>query len=170
MKRNRAAFGAIFLGVILLAGFPKRLGGQAGNAQSQDSSLLSERDVAARKAALMNDTTDLEAMARSLNGTEFSTALEIDSKGQQGIMELDAALWFLGIYDSMQCEPDREVAKAALKNRLGFYSHMLGLEADQAAGNLALARLPATAQTGARVKDDLRTAKSKLDEIADSLN
>lgn len=64
---------------------------------------------------------------------------------------------------------DSEVTKAALKNRLGFYSYMLGLEADQATGQLAFAKLPAIAQAGIRIRDDLRAAKSKLDEIAVSL-
>jgi hypothetical protein len=44
--------------------------------------------------------------------------------------------------------------------------YVLGLEADQAVAQLAFARLSATAQAGTRIKDALRTAKNKLDEIA----
>jgi hypothetical protein len=47
---------------------------------------------------------------------------------------------------------------------------LLGIEADQAAAQLAFKELPATGQTGERIKEDLRAAKSKLDEIAASLN
>lgn len=46
---------------------------------------------------------------------------------------------------------------------------MLGLEADQVAGHLPFMKLPATVQSSVRVKDDLRAAKNKLDEIAASL-
>ena len=69
----------------------------------------------------------------------------------------------------MQCEPDRDVAKQALVNRLGLYAHLLEIRADQAAGNIALARLPATVQMGTRIKDDVRAAKATLDNIAATL-
>jgi hypothetical protein len=173
MKRNHAVVATIALGGVLLGAFPKRLGGQAGDLQTQTQtspSLTNEHDIAARKEALLSDASDLDAMGKSLNGTELSAVLQLDQNAGQGVMELDATLWFLAIYDNMQCGPDREVAKEALKNRLGFYSHLLGLQADQAAGNLAFAKLPATAQAGARIKDQLRAAKAKLYEIAASLN
>ena len=109
-------------------------------------------------------------MAKSLDGAEFSTAMSLDNKASQGVMELDATYWFVDVYEHMQSEQDRAVAKAVLKYRLSFYSYLLGLEADQTAGYLAFAQLPATAQAGARIKDDLRAAKAKLDEIAASLN
>lgn len=69
------------LGTVLLAALP--LGGQARDSQSQaaDSpSLPNERDVAAMKKALENDSTDLEEMAKSLGGVEFDAALSIDQK------------------------------------------------------------------------------------------
>jgi hypothetical protein len=154
-----------------------RLNAQAGVAQPQitrsqaveSAASDNERDIAARKKALLSESSDLEEIAKTLKGTELDTALSLDSKASQGAMELDAVFWFLAVYDHMQCDADREVAKAALKNRLGFYSYVLGLEADQAAGQLAFARLPATAQAGAQIKDELRAAKNKLDEIAASL-
>lgn len=172
MKRNHAVVAAAVLSVFFLAAFPKRLGGQAENSQAQaveSPSLANERDIEGRKKALLTEAADLEQITKLLTGTEFSAAMQLDEKLGQGIMELDATLWFLGIYDSMQCEADRDVAKTALKNRLAFYSHMLDLAADQAAGQLAFTRLPATAQAGARIRDDLRAAKSKLDAIAASL-
>jgi hypothetical protein len=172
MKRNQIVAVTTVLGAVLLVAFPKRLGGQAGGTQSQASSPVTspnERDVAAMKQALINDATDLEGMAKSLGGTELSSVLAIDEKAHEGVMEMDASLWFLSIYDSMQCDKDREIAKTALKNRLGFYSYVLGIEADSAAGPLPFMSLPATVQSSVRVKDDLRAAKNKLDEIAGSL-
>ena len=108
-------------------------------------------------------------MAKSLKSPDVDVALEVDTKAQHGVMELDAAIWFLDIYNSMQCAPDREIAKTALKNRLGFYSYLLGLEADQIAAHLAFVNSPAVVQSGMRVKDELRAAKSKLDEIVSSV-
>jgi hypothetical protein len=166
----------LLIGLVVLGTFsfaPSSIGqtrdSQVPTANSPSPSEVIERDIAARKQALLNESNDLEEMAKSLNGSEFQAALQLDEKAGQGVMELDATIWFLRVYDNMQCEADREVARVALKNRLGFYSHLLGLEADQAAGSLAFVRLPATAQAGARIKDDLRAAKRKLDEIAASL-
>ena len=154
-----------------------QLNAQTGIAQAQitqsqmaeSAASDNERDIAARKKALLSESSDLGEMEKTLRGTEFDAALSLDQKASQGAMELDAAFWFLAVYDRMQCDADREVAKVALKNRLGFYSYVLGLEADQAAAQLAFARLPATAQAGERIKDALRAAKNKLDEIAASL-
>ena len=126
----------------------------------------------ARKKALLNDSTDLEAVAKSVQNQaslEFNIAMELDGKAGSSIEELDATLWFLAVYDHMQCEPDRDVAKQALVNRLGLYAHLLEIRADQAAGNIALARLPATVQMGTRIKDDVRAAKATLDNIAATL-
>jgi hypothetical protein len=169
MKRIHVVFAAVTLGVVLFAALPRRLGGQAGDSPQNSASFPDERDLAAKKKTLLSESTDLEEMGKSLKGRNFDTALRVDQKAQQGIMELDSALWLLGIYDNMQCAPDREIAKTALKNRLAFYSYLLGLEADQVAGDLTFANSLATLQTELRVKDELRAAKSKLDEIVSSV-
>jgi hypothetical protein len=144
-----------------------KLCGQAGSQPIQSQSDI--RDLEAKKAALLNESKDLTTMAQSLQGTEQDTLLRLTNMAQYGMMELDATGAFLAVYDKMQCEPDRAVAKAALKNRLAFYSGLLGMHADGIAGYLTLTKLPATAQAGFRLRDDLRVAKRKLDAIADSL-
>jgi hypothetical protein len=128
-----------------------------------------QRDLAASKKALLSEATDLDEMGKSLRGVEGDTALSIDNKAGQGVMEIDATLWFADIYENMQCDADREVAKRTLSNRLAFYSHLLDLEADQTVGHLADTRLPAVAQSGQRVKENLRAAKATLDEMSASL-
>ena len=154
-----------------------RLSAQTSVAQPQgkqtqatvSTALNNERDIEARKKALLDESSDLEEVAKSLTGTELDTALSLDRKASQGAVDLDAAYWFLAEYDHMTCSADRDVSKAVLNNRLGFYSYLLGIEEHQAAGQLAFARLPATAQAGERIKDDLQAAKNKLDELAISL-
>ena len=84
-------------------------------------------------------------------------------------MEIDATIWFFAVYSGMECDADREKARTALKNRLGFYAHLLDIEADQISGHLGFTKLPATAQMGTRLRDELRAAKGKMDEIAKSL-
>jgi hypothetical protein len=163
----------IVIYVLGFAALPPSLGGQTAPSQwptATPPSLAVERDIAARKKALLDESSDLEEMGKSLQGTELETTAALDAKAGQGVMELDATLWLLGVYDNMQCESDREVVKNALKNRLAFYSHLLGLEADQVVAHLGFTKLPATAQAGERIKNDLRAAKAKLDEILVSLN
>ncbi len=84
-------------------------------------------------------------------------------------MYVDATVWFLAMYNRMECDSDRAIAKAVLSDRLGFYSQMLGMAADQTNGYLAYSRVPAIAQQGRLIKDELRNAKNNLDEIAASL-
>jgi hypothetical protein len=119
---------------------------------------------------LLNESTDFEETMKPLQGTEFETALSINNTAQQAVMGLDATVWFLTVYNNMQCDPDRAVAKGILKNRLGLYAHLLDIEAGQVAGWLAFTQLPVTAQTGLKIKDDLRAAKGKLDDLVALLN
>lgn len=141
------------------------MSGQEAPAPKTDEPSPIERDIAARKKSFLSQKGDLETMGKSVTGPDVQVILALDEKAGHAALELDATLWFLTLYDNMQCEQDREVAKTALKNRLGFYSHILGLEADQVPGQLAFSKLPTTAQAGQRLKDDLRAARDKLDEI-----
>ncbi len=128
-----------------------------------------EHDLATRKENLLTQSGDLDSLAKSLNGFDFNNATTIVDHAQQGAMYLDATYWFVGTYYVMQCDRDRYLAKVVLQDRLGFYAHMLDLALDQTNGNLGLTRVPAVAQQGLRIRDELRAAKVKLDEIAASL-
>jgi hypothetical protein len=126
-------------------------------------------DLDTRKKNLIAQSDDMNSMEKSLNGFDSNNAGTIVDHAQQGMMYLDAIYWFVGIYDRMQCDEDKNLAKAVLQNRLGFYAHLLDMAVDQTNGNLGLTRVPAVAQQGQRIRDELRAAKDKLDEIAASL-
>ena len=129
-----------------------------------------EVDLITRKNNLVAQSNDMNSIAKSLNGFDFNNAIAIGGHAQQGMMYLDALFWFVGTYDKMQCVEDKNLAKAVLQNRLGFYAHLLDMAVDQTNGNLGLTRVPAVAQQGQRIRDELRAAKVQLDEIAASLN
>ena len=129
-----------------------------------------EADLSARKKNLMTQSEDMESIAGSLRGVDLDNALAVDTRAQQGEMYLDAMVWFVGTYNRMQCDDDKNLAKTVLQNRLGFYAYMLNMAVDQTNGYLGLTRVPAVAQQGQRIRDELRAAKLKLDEIAASLN
>ncbi len=128
-----------------------------------------EGDLSTRKKNLNTQSEDMGSIAKSLSGVDLDNALAIDDHALQGEMYLDAIYWFVVMYDRLQCDEDKNLAKAVLQNRLGFYSYMLDMAVGQTNGSLGLARVPAVAQQGQRIRDELRAAKAKLDEIAASL-
>jgi len=146
----------------------------APKADQQDTPEMAARkavevDLWTRKNDLLTQSDDMGSIAKSLNGFDFNNASSIVDHAQQGAMYLDATYWFLGLYDRMQCGEDKDLAKGVLQNRLGFYAHLLDMAVDQTNGYLGLTRVPAVAQQGQRIRDELRAAKVKLDEIAASL-
>jgi hypothetical protein len=126
-------------------------------------------DLDTRKKNLIAQSDDMASIAKSLNGFDFNNAMSISDHAQHGMIYLDAVYWFVGTYDKMQCVEDKNVAKAVLQDRLGFYARMLDMAVDRTNGHLGLTRVPAVAQQGQRIRDELRAAKNKLDEIAASL-
>ena len=128
-----------------------------------------EADLGTRKQALITESGDLESIEKSLRGYDVDNALTIDQRATYGVMYLDASFWFLGEYDRMQCDEDKKLAKVVLQNRLEFYAHMLDMAVNDTDGFLGLTRVPAVAQQGAKIRDELRAAKLKLDEIDASL-
>ena len=126
-------------------------------------------DLDTRKKNLIAQSDDMASIAKSLNGFDFNNAMSISDHAQHGMIYLDAVYWFVNTYDRMQCVEDKNFAKAVLQDRLGFYAHLLDIAVDQTNGHLGLTRVPAVAQQGQRIRDELRAAKVKLDEIAATL-
>ncbi|HEY1902467.1 MAG TPA: hypothetical protein VGG56_08570 [Terracidiphilus sp.] len=143
-------------------------------ADQQDAPEIAARkavlvDLDTRKKNLIAQSDDMASIAKSLNGFDFNNAMSISDHAQHGMIYLDAVYWFVGTYDRMQCVEDKNAAKAVLQDRLSFYALMLDMAVDRTNGRLGLTRVPAVAQQGQRIRDELRAAKNKLDEIAASL-
>jgi hypothetical protein len=151
-------------GVAVFAAFPAHLDGQ-------DSNSPDANDLFARRTALVNDKDDFNKMLQSLGTSSPNLMLEGDiaDAASLGTVFVEDAIWFLGVYEKMQCEPDRFAAKGALKNRLAFYSKALGGAAEVVVNSLSFERSPAMTQTGFRIRDDLRAAKDKMDSLNASL-
>jgi hypothetical protein len=153
---------------------PSALAQTAPKSDQQDAPEIAakkavEGDLRTRKENLTTQSGDLQSIMKSLSGEDFDNALAIDARAGQGEVYLDATYWFVGTYDRMQCDEDKNVAKAVLQNRLGFYASLLNMAVDQTNEYLGLTRVPAVAQQGQRIRDELRAAKVKLDEVAASL-
>ncbi len=156
--------------VLVFVLFLMPLASMSQDTNSQSSANL--RDLVGRKTALISDFNDFMEMVKALppQGSETNLAINLDEYVQPGIGYLDATIAFLTVYEKMQCEPDRMVAKGILKDQLRKYSYFLNTNADSVTGLVALTALPRTAQEGRHLRDELHAAKDKLDAIAVSLN
>jgi hypothetical protein len=65
------------------------------------------------KKTLLNDNSDLGALAKSLKRAEFNTVMRLEQMAGQGTTEMDAALRFIAVDDNMQYDADRGVAKGS---------------------------------------------------------
>src|SRR5689334_5068211 len=90
----------VVFSAVSFAAFPPFVSEQGVNSNSQaevDAKKAAESDLGTKKTALLNISSDLEEMMKSLQGSEIETALSIDQRATYGIMYLDAAGWFLAL-------------------------------------------------------------------------
>ncbi len=161
MKRNNPVVVAAILSAVLLATFPNCLSGQAG--------VLPSNSLRRLEKTFSTYSKDFRALEDSLRGDELQEVQFLEGVAATAEDRLHAANAMLEIYGNVSCKPDREKVKSILKEQLDYYSWQMGNEADRSAGSLQFAKTPAVAQMGLKMKDDLRVAKGKLDEIAASL-
>jgi hypothetical protein len=160
---------AIF-GVALLAVFPSQVGGQ-----EEDLLPKSDADVralyAAKLALQTSDDNPFDPMKLGQLGSPDAAKLQLLSEtASNGADYLRAVADLLSVYDNLQCDTDRAMVKPLLEDRLRLHSRLLGLSAERAAIPLGMANLPATTKRALKLRDDLITAKNKIDAIAASLH
>jgi hypothetical protein len=118
-----------------------------------------------------NYSKDFEAMEEPLHhGEELEVVQFLNQAAKTAEDRLYALDAELRMYDSVSCKPDRDNLKIILKGQLEYYSWVFDSEVTRVTGGLTFTKMPAAAQTGLRMKDDLRAAKEKLDAIAASLD
>lgn len=171
MKINQSLCGASLVvlavfGTSLLATFPTCLRGQAANTQSQSNA----HDLRARVTTFDNYSKDFREMEKSLHGVELEVLEDFDRVATTAEDRLYAAYAMLHMYDTISCKSDRVRVKPILKEGLDYYSWQMDNEVRRTTGLLTFTKVPAAAQIGLQMKDDLRAAKQKLDAIAASLD
>jgi TonB family protein len=128
-----------------------------------------EVDLDTRKKNLLAQAGDLDRTMGSLNRADSENTLAIGRSALEGVTWLDSIYFLVATYNRMQCDEDRKTAKAMLQDRLEYYAGALDLAVVGTNLHLAITRTPAVAQQGQRIRDELRAAKVKFDEIAASL-
>lgn len=125
--------------------------------------------LSAQEKVFSNYSKDFRALEGSLKGVDFEGVDFLDTVATTAEDRLYSAAAMSEIYDNISCQTDREKVRPILKKRLLAFSWLMDQEADRTAGFLQFVTLPAAAQMGLRMKDDLRTTKDKLNTIAGSL-
>jgi hypothetical protein len=165
MKSNQRARGTL---LIVLTAFAIMVvvssSAVMGKAQS------SNHDLSPQIKSFENYSKDFKAMEQPLKGQDLEVLFDLDHTATTAGDRLYAANAALEMYDGISFQPDRLRAKRILKEKLlDYYSWAFDQDVTRTAGVLTFVKIPAAAQLGLRMKDDMRTTKEKLDAIAASL-
>ena len=159
MNKQRL-MGAMLVGLAaVVAMVPLEMGG--GETPKESANV---QELRAIKTAIGKDSAELPK-ADSVKGMELTAVADIGHHATEGMMEVDNAIWFVSLYEQMQCEPDRAAARAVLINRIHLFRPLLDAQVYQIDESLALASLPATIESGHKIQADLRAASAKLTKI-----
>jgi len=151
--------------VLMLVAFPSC-------ARPQSESPQIEAHVQSIKELRNRLFNDLNGFGRlkSLRGTEAGAALKISSEVEKAQIGLDSAFYFLVVDGRIQCDVDRKDVRVYVKQVLYENSQSLDNQTTRITAQLPFVMEPTAKQIGTEIRDDLRTAKKKLDEILGSLN
>jgi hypothetical protein len=129
-----------------------------------------KHDLSAEIKTFDSYTKDFHAALQSVHGEEFESANYLQELSAKVSERLTSLKYTLKIYDSISCKSDRETVKALVKDQLAMNAYLINSDADTLLGMLAFVKVPATAQMGLKLKDDMRATKERLDSIAASLD
>jgi hypothetical protein len=113
---------------------------------------------------------DFRAAEDGETGEEFASTEFLENISYVAEERVFALGYSLQIYKSFSCANGRTAAKGSLKEQLSYVSWQFNNDADRVAGFLKFVKVPATAQLGLKMKDDMRATKDNLDKIAASLD
>ena len=127
-------------------------------------------DLSPQIKSFENYSKDFRAMRTPVTGEDWEALVDLDDTAFRTEDRLHAANAALEMYDAISSQPDRLRAKRILKERLlDYYSWAFDQDATRTAGLLTFVKIPAAAQLGLKMKEDLRAAKETIDAITASL-
>ncbi|MFZ0819426.1 MAG: hypothetical protein WAM91_05110 [Candidatus Acidiferrales bacterium] len=154
-----------------LIAFPSSVVPHILSAQSATSQArVNPHDLSAQIKSFANFSKDFRAMQEPVRGIDFDTLHDLDNMATNEEDRLFAANGALQLFDSITCQQDRVSARRILKDQLlDYYSWVFDHDITTISGLLTFVKIPAAAQLGLRMKDEMRAAKEKIDAIAASL-
>lgn len=169
---TRHKVGHIVLVPLLALGLPFLAGGETkGHAYTAQS----VPETRARKLLpLVNSfhsfSQDFLQMASSRKGDpEFELLIDLHNTAETVTQRLSADYAMISMYEDIQCNEDRGRVRHYVSERFDYEGKLIDSDIGAVNNMLALSRIPAAAQLGIQMKNDLRAAKEKLDSIVASL-
>lgn len=160
MKSNLAGIFVLAVGVLLAGSIPPRADGQARPVP---------HDLSGQVTEFKNHIKDIRAMENA-NPVDREVLQDLEHSALTAEERLYAANTALEMYYSISSQADRANARQIVKEKfLDYYSWAFDQEVTRTTGELTFLKGPAAAALGLHVKDDMRTAKDKLDAIATAL-
>jgi hypothetical protein len=129
----------------------------------------SPHDLSALVKLFDDHSKDFNSMEKTAQGEEFETLDALNGAATTAEERLAAADAELRMYDSITCKADRQTTKRILIERLNYYVWGFDKQITFVNGTLTFVKAPAEAQAGLQMKNDMRTAKEKLEAILASL-
>jgi hypothetical protein len=127
-------------------------------------------ELGAELEAYSHYVDDFHAAQQGASGPEFEATDYLHTMSALAFERLLALNFTLRVYRSISCTADRKQAKDILRQQLFDTAFKFENDGDGIAQMLVFIEVPATAQLGLKLKDDMRAMQAKLDKIAASLN
>jgi hypothetical protein len=121
-------------------------------------------DLSALVTTFGNYEKDFQAMEKA-SDSEFQMMEFLEQTALLAEDRIYAANAELKMYDAISCGSDRQKVKGILKDQLDYYVWVFDKEVTRTTGGLTFVKVPAAAQTGLQMKDQMRAAKEKLEAI-----
>jgi hypothetical protein len=133
-------------------------------------SMPPSRDFGAQLKLFENYQKDFQQLEQSSKGTDFEELLFLEGVAAMAAERLYAAQTSSRVYSAIACEADRARVKKLYKDQLEYFAWQMDHEAARTTGSLSFAKIPAVAQLGLKMKDDLRATKDEIESVSASLN
>jgi hypothetical protein len=114
--------------------------------------------------------TDFHAAAQGASGPEFGATDYLQTTSSLAFERLLALNFTLRVFRSISCRADRKQAKDVLRQQLFDTASKFENDGDRITQILTFIEVPATAQLGLKLKDDMQATKDRLDKIATLLD
>jgi hypothetical protein len=130
----------------------------------------STTDLGAELEAYSHYVDDFHAASQGASGPEFGATDYLQTTSSLAFERLLALNFTLRVYRSISCRADRKQAKDVLRQQLFDTANKFENDGDRIAQILTFIEVPATAQLGLKLKDDMQATKDRLDKIATLLD
>jgi hypothetical protein len=130
----------------------------------------STTDLGAELEAYSRYVDDFHAAEQGASGPEFEATDYLQTSSSLAFERVLALNFTFRVYRSISCTADRTQAKNILRQQLLDTAIKFENDGDRIAQMLSFTEVPATAQLGLKLKDDMLATSNKLDKIAISLS